>query len=125
MKRPMRTKDYLFAQDLIFMLREMVNALLCNLATFPYVFYYKFALILCLIIFYTSSSRFYSGKPRTVFKKKVEECECDRSSVANGVVGWSLYIILWSFYTCPATLNLSSSKICCDCKPSSSEHVCA
>ena len=83
----MRTKDYIFAQDLKLMPREMAKTLLCNLATFPYVFYYNFALILCLIIFYTSSSRFCSGKLRTVFKKKVEECECDRSSVANGVVG--------------------------------------
>ena len=45
--------------------REIANTLLCNFATFPYVFYYKFALILCIIIFYTSSSHFCADKPRT------------------------------------------------------------
>ena len=39
----------------------------------------------------------------TVFKKKVEECECDWPSAANGMFGWSLYFV-WPFYTCPATL---------------------
>ena len=65
MNRPMSTKDHFFAQDLKCMPREIANTLLCNFATFPYVFYYKFALILCVIIFYTSSSHFCSGKPRT------------------------------------------------------------
>ena len=75
----MRTKDNLFAQDLKYMPGEIANTLLCNFATFPYVFYYKFALILCIIIFYTSSSLFVlvNRELLTVFKKKVEECECD------------------------------------------------
>ena len=38
-----------------------------------------------------------------VFEKRVEECECDWPSVANGMVGWSLYVV-WPFYTCLATL---------------------
>ena len=65
MNRPMRTKDYLFAQDLKYMPGEIANTLLCNFATFPYVLCYKFALILCIIIFYTSSSHFCADKPRT------------------------------------------------------------
>ena len=102
----MRTKDYLFAQDLKCMPREIANTLLCNLATFPYVFYYKFELILCII-----STRHHlifvlvNRELLTVFKEKVEECECGWPSVANGMVGWSLYIV-WPFSTCPTTLKV-------------------
>ena len=66
MSGPMRTKDYHFAQDLKYMPGEIANTLLCNFATFPHVFCFRFALIL-----YTYNHflhiivSFCADKPRT------------------------------------------------------------
>ena len=60
----MRTKDYLFAQDLKCIPRENANTLLCNFATFP-----CFLLQICIDILYNHFLHviisFCSGKPRT------------------------------------------------------------
>ena len=40
----MRSRDYLFAQDLKCMLREKTNILPCNVVTFPHLFRNKFLL---------------------------------------------------------------------------------
>ena len=107
----MRTKDYLFAQDLKYMPGEIANTLLRNFATFLYVFATNLHWY-CVSSFSTRHHLIFvliNRELLTVFKKKVEECECDWPSLANGMVGWSLYIV-WPFYTCLATL-ISTLKL--------------
>ena len=79
--------------------------LLCKLATLPYVFYYKFVwhwlksfptrhhIILFWLTYYPTVH---------VIREKVDECRFYWPSVANGMDGWSLYVVR-PFYTCPAT----------------------
>ena len=92
----MKARIIFFCARFEHMPREIANTLLCRFATFPYVFCYKFALILYIQSFSSRHHLIFVVVNRellTVFKKKVEECECDWPSVANGMVEWSLYNI--------------------------------
>ena len=106
MNWPIRTRDYLFAQDL--KLQESLQ-----------IFYHA---ILPLSHMFSTTNLYwhrresFSTRHHPIFVlinrelllilgKKEEKCECDWPSLANGMVGWSLYVV-WPFYTCPATLKL-------------------
>ena len=105
MNWPTRTRDYLFAQDL--KLRKSLQ-----------IFYYA---ILPLSHMFSTTNLYWHRRESfctrhhlifvlinrellRILGKKEEKCECDWASLANGMVGWVLYVV-WPLYTCPATLN--------------------
>ena len=108
MNWPIRTRDYLFVQDL--KLQESLQIFYYAISPHSHMFSTTNLYWHCRESFSTLHHLIFvliNRELLTSLRKKEEKCECDWPSLANGMVGWSLYVV-WPFYTCPASLNSSN-----------------